>query len=136
NWGDGGTAVSGLSISGSAGKYTITGSHLYAEDGVHDFSITVKDVGGSTATITGTADVADAALTGVTTASATGGVGGVAPATLSGATFTDANVAAPLSDFSIIAVSWGDGGTAALGLSISGSAGNYTITGSHLYAEE
>ena len=57
-------------------------------------------------------------------------------ATLATATFTDANKAAPAGDFTVTAVSWGDGSTGTAGLTVSGSGGNYTVNGSHLYAEE
>ena len=57
-------------------------------------------------------------------------------ATLSNATFSDANPAAPASDFTVTAVTWGDGGTDTTGLTVSGSGGNYTVAGSHMYAEE
>jgi hypothetical protein len=136
DWGNNSSSTAGLTVSGGAGNYTVTGSHLYAEEGPHPFTITVKDAGGSNATITGIANVADAPLTGVTTASATGGVVSATPATLSGATFTDANTGAASTDFTVTAVDWGDGGTSAAGLSVSGSGGNYTVTGLHLYSLE
>lgn len=136
NWGDNQSSTAGLSISGSGGNYTVSGAHLYAEEGIHRFSVTVKDVGGSTATITGSANVADAPLTGGTLAAATGGVEGVTAAALTGATFTDAYSGASLSDFSVVAVDWGDGNAGTTGLSVTGGAGDYTVTGSHLYAEE
>jgi hypothetical protein len=136
NWGDGNTSTAGLTVSGSGGSYTVNGSHLYAEEGPYNFSITVTDTGGNTAVITGSATVGDANLTGSSTATATGGVEGVTAATLSNATFTDANTGAPSSDFTVTAVNWGDGNTSTAGLTVSGSGGNYTVNGSHLYAEE
>src|SRR5439155_8132823 len=62
-WGDGGPTSLGT-VSYSGGTYTVAGSHTYAEEGMYSISIAVSDDGGSTATITGTATVVDAALTG------------------------------------------------------------------------
>ena len=135
-WGDGGTSSAGLSISGSGGTYTVSGTHQYAEEGTYNFTITVLDDGGSTAMIHGSTTVVDASLTGESTATATGGVEYTTPAALSAATFTDANLVAPSSDFSVESVTWGDGGTSTAGLTISGSGGSYTVSGTHQYAEE
>ena len=68
--------------------------------------MTVNDDGGKTTTITGTATVADAALTGSAAASVTATEG--APATLTNATFTDANPGNHSADFSGT-INWGDG---------------------------
>jgi uncharacterized repeat protein (TIGR03803 family) len=76
----------------------------------------------------------DGPLTGTSTASATGGVAGTTAATLSAATFSDANTAPPAGNFSIASVAWGDGSTNASGLSITGTGGSFTVSGSHLYA--
>jgi hypothetical protein len=48
-WGDGSTATTGLSVTGSNGNYAVSGSHLYAEEGSYSFSITVADEGGQDA---------------------------------------------------------------------------------------
>ena len=67
-------------------------SHTYGEEGPYTATVTVTDTGdGLTGSASFGVTVSDAALTGVTTATATGGVEGVTAATLSGATFTDAN---------------------------------------------
>jgi uncharacterized repeat protein (TIGR03803 family)/autotransporter-associated beta strand protein len=76
----------------------------------------------------------DGPLTGASTATASGGVPGTTAATLSGATFSDANTAPPAGNFSVASVAWGDGSTNASGLSITGTGGNFTVSGSHLYA--
>src|SRR5260370_7190119 len=75
-----------------------------------------KEGGGERGSDGGSAEGGDGTLTGVSTASASGGVEGVTAATLSAATFSDANLGAPSSDFSVTSVAWGDGGTSTAGL--------------------
>jgi hypothetical protein len=140
DWGDGTaaspdvTAFTSSDVAGSGGSYTVTAAHLYVEQGSYPVTITVNDVGGSTATITGTASVADASL------SATGvAVSATAGATVSGtvATFTDADALGNQSDYSAT-IDWGDGTTAS---TVSGSAmtetapGDFNVPGTHVYVE-
>src|SRR5689334_25290151 len=75
NWGDLGPTSLGT-VSYSGGTYTVAGSHTYAEEASYSISIAVADDGGQTATITGTATVADARLTGSGAATASGGAEG------------------------------------------------------------
>lgn len=139
-WGDNTSTSPGtVSYNSTSGLYTVGGSHTYAEEGSWPLNIVVNDAGGSTTTITGNATVADAPLTPGTVA-ATVGTEGVVTSALT-ATFSDANAAAPTSDFSGT-INWGDG-TAAdpdttpfTATGVSGSGGNYTINASHPYAEE
>ena len=139
NWGDGApgspdiTTFTSSAVTGSAGSYSVSGSHQYAEDGMYPITVVINDTGGSVTTDTGSATVADAPLTGSSSAAATGGVAGVTAATLANATFSDANLNAPSSDFTVTAVAWGDGGTSTAGLTVSGSNGSYSVNGSHLY---
>jgi len=137
HWGDG-TSTTGVAVTYNAGTYSVSGSHTYADEGSDPITVDVADVGGSTLTEIGqtTVTVVDAPLTGASTATATGAAEGTTVATLAGATFTDANTAAPLSDFTVSAVDWGDGSTDLTGLTVSGSGGNYSVDGTHLYAEE
>src|SRR5262249_56088401 len=93
-----------------------------------------RDVGGRCRRGRGARTVADATLT-AGTLSASGGVEGGSPTTLS-ATFSDANMAAPTSDFSGT-ITWGDGQTSSFTSSaVTGSGGSYTVSSSHFYAEE
>ena len=75
--------------------------------------------------------MADAPLAAGTLTLSTG-VEGVTPVNASFG-FTDANTAAPVTDFSV-SCSWGDASTSAG--SVAGSAGSYTATCSHVYLEE
>ncbi len=58
DWGDGVTAA-GTIASAVGGGFTVTGAHTYASVGVYPTSVTIKDVGGATATATSTANVAN-----------------------------------------------------------------------------
>ena len=97
-----------MSYNSGTGVYTVAGSHTYAEEvTVTDvITVTVNDDGGQSTTITGAATVADAALTGSAAASVTATEG--ATATLTNATFTDANPGDHSADFSGT-IDWGDG---------------------------
>jgi hypothetical protein len=125
-----------VSYDATSSIYSVSGSNTYADEGSHVVTVTISDAGGSTATATVNATVADAALTGNSAATGTGGVESVTAATLGNATFTDANLGAPASDFTVTAVNWGDGSTDTSGLTVSGSGGSYVVNGSHLYAED
>ena len=97
NWGDSGTSSG--TVSYDSGVYTVSGSHTYADEGIYAISINVADDGGQTATITGTATVADVALTGSDAATAAGTEGQTNSNVLANATFTDANPGNHTGDF-------------------------------------
>jgi photosystem II stability/assembly factor-like uncharacterized protein len=131
NWGD--TMTSAGMITGSNGHYTVTGLHPYKDEKAsYPVVVTITDDGGMTATATSTIAVTDAPLTAAgTTVNTTEGnafTGTVA-------TFTDAYPAEPdgAADFTAT-IDWGDTMTSA-GM-ITGSNGQYTVTGTHTYAEE
>jgi CSLREA domain-containing protein len=140
NWGDGSPTSTG-SVSYNGGVYTVSGAHTYAEDGNHPISITVTDNGGQTTSITGTATVADAALTaGALTPPAT-----TEGAAFSNATvfhFTDTDPGAAVGDYTAT-VSLGDGNVVTLtstpganGQIVANSAGGCDVQLSYAYAEE
>ena len=129
-WGDGVTS-SGTVASAAGGGFTVSGSHTYAEEGDLTASASVLDVGGSTTSGSGTAHVADAALTaGALTIGA--GVEGVTASNLSFA-FTDANPGAPVADFTAT-INWGDGVTSSG--TLSSTAGGFSVAASHTYAAQ
>lgn len=128
DWGDGVTTA-GV-VAGSTGAYTVSGSHTFADEAT-GVTITIRDAGGSSATIHSPASIADGdVLTGFdATISPTEGqsFSGVV------ATFSNVNAFASPDDFAAV-IDWGDG-TTTPGV-LSGSGGSYTVSGSHAYAEE
>jgi hypothetical protein len=131
-WGDGTTSAG--TVSGSAGLFSVSGSHTYADEGTYSVGVQVADdaPGTASASATGSATVAEAdtlAVAGILT-SPTEGV------TFRGevATIRDngypGNTAA---DFTA-RITWGDGATSAG--TVSGSDGVFTVSGTHIYGDE
>src|SRR5204862_2051370 len=60
NWGDGSTSAGSVSTNGAGFK--VVGSHTYASAGSYAVTVSVTDVGGSTATAQGTAIVTGTGL--------------------------------------------------------------------------
>ncbi|HEX7449362.1 MAG TPA: TIGR03118 family protein [Pirellulales bacterium] len=129
NWGDGATTTG--DVTASAGVFSVSGSHTYADEEATAITVVVNDAGGSTATIVSVVSLADADTLVATAvpAAATEGV------TFRGAltTFTDTLIVASADDFAST-IDWGDG-TTTTG-SVSGAAGVFTLHGSHAYADE
>jgi hypothetical protein len=130
DWGDG--TVSAGTISGSAGSFTVSGSHVYAEEGTKTPTIVLADdaPGTATGTATATIDVADAPLSATGTA-----VSSVEFTAFSGivATFTDADPNGTVTDYTA-SIDWGDGSTT-VG-TVAAAAGHFQVSGSHTYAED
>jgi hypothetical protein len=132
DWGDGTTTAG--TVSGVTGAFTVSGSHPYAEDGSYVTKIILSDdaPGTATATAAGAATVLEGVLA---MASSPGTITGVEGVAFSGllATASDPGSPDPASDFSAT-IDWGDGSTTAG--TVSGSNGNYSISGSHVITEE
>ncbi len=106
-WGDGSSGASGtIAYSSANHDFTITGSHIYAEAGTYTIGITLHDNDGASAGTGVSITIGDTALT--ATAHNLSATVGVPLSAVTAATFTDANTAAPLSDFTA-SVHWGDG---------------------------
>ena len=127
DWGDGTTSTG--TVAGGGGSFTVTGNHQYAEEGSYTVSVNVIDDGGSSASASGTAKVADAALTAACSMSAFSGQ------SFSGsvATFSDANPNASGADFSAT-INWGDASNSVGAVSGGPGTGPYGVSGSHTYS--
>src|SRR5207302_1207205 len=60
-WGDGSSSA-GVVSGPTGGPFTVSGSHLYAEEGSYTIAVTVTDAGGSTVALSGSVTIADAAV--------------------------------------------------------------------------
>jgi hypothetical protein len=131
NWGDG-TTTAGTIVAQNCAGFAVDGTHTYADEGTYAVGVTINDVGGSTASATSGATVADAALTasGLQTVSASKGVA-ISGETI--ATFTDANPNAPASDFTAT-IDWGDG-TSTAGTVVAQNGGGFAVDGTHTYVD-
>lgn len=127
DWGDG-TTTAGV-VTGSAGSFSVAGTHTYADEGSFAVKVTITDTANAvTATGTATATVGESDVLGGTglTISAIQGV----PFTGAVATFSDTNTANTASDLTAT-INWGDSSTTA-GI-VSGGGGAFTVSGSHTY---
>jgi hypothetical protein len=130
DWGDGTSATGTITLDASTGVFTVKGSHTFAEEGTDNISGTIHHQMASAAPVNSTADVADANLTAQGT-SLTTEEGVAVNGTV--VTFTDANPGGTLSDFTA-SIDWGDGTTTPG--TVAGSGGDFSVTGSHTYAED
>jgi hypothetical protein len=132
DWGDGGTSTGAITFNG-LGKFSVSGSHTFAQAGSFTVNVTFADddSGTATATAASTANVAAGnplvphglSFTAADFQAFTGTV----------ATFSDSNAGDAASQFTAT-VSWGDGGNTAV--SISGGNGSFTVSGTHTYAQD
>jgi uncharacterized repeat protein (TIGR01451 family) len=127
-WGDG--TINPAIVSGTSGAETISGTHMYADEGTFATTITVTDngaafLGSSTATV--------AEADSFTSSSAP--ISTIEGGTVSGviATFTDPNITNVAADFTATIV-WGDGTTSS-GV-VAGGAGALSVSGNHTFADE
>ena len=127
-WGDGSSSAG--TITGSAGSFTVSGGHTFAEEGTKAVSVTIDDTDNpsNSATAQSTIIVGDAALTASPACAATSLM------SYSGRTATFADAASPFgtaSDFTA-KINWGDGASAAGTVSSVGG-GTYAVDGSHTF---
>ncbi|HET6883211.1 MAG TPA: hypothetical protein VFI31_23780, partial [Pirellulales bacterium] len=133
DWGDGQTSAASISLT-YGGRWNISGSHTYGDEGTYTAKTTIAedDLNGATFAFTTTAIVSDAdVLSGAgMTINATEGTA------FSGAvaTFSNTGYAGnPASDFNA-SIDWGDG-TIDTG-TVTGKSGAYTVSGTHTYLDE
>jgi hypothetical protein len=129
NWGDA-TTTAGTVTANGGGVFSVSGTHTYADEGSFSVPVQVTDnVSHLTANTTSTANVAEGdALTGhPVTFAATASI----PFTGTVATFTDTFTGNVPADFTA-SINWGDA-TVTVG-TVTGSAGNFSVSGTHTYA--
>ncbi len=134
DWGDqSGTSTGTISLNTANGQFSVVGSHLYANEGSYNVTVTVQHDGFAVAA-TSAGNVVDVPVqaTGGATYTAIEGAAGTNQLL---ATFTDPAGAEPVADYSA-AVAWGDG-SASLGTVIYSSATQtFSVSGRHLYTDE
>jgi Domain of unknown function (DUF4214) len=139
NWGDGTTSPGTVAVNNNGG-FEVMGTHTYATAGIDSISVMVTGVAtsanpsGSSVTIASQAQVHDAALM---LTSVPVSVGASLTATnVTVGTFNDAGGAQAVGSYTAT-INWGDGRAATTGMvsaNSSGSASQFTISGSHTYA--
>jgi hypothetical protein len=133
DWGDnsGADPVGTITDNGN-GHFTVTGTHLYRDEGTYTIRVTLThDLLPAVAASSGTAVVADAPLTASSSALTT--QQGIALSNRQVATFTDTNPRGPIGDFTAT-ISWGDGATSAGTITQPGGVGStLAVSGTHTY---
>ncbi|HKM55193.1 MAG TPA: Ig-like domain-containing protein, partial [Isosphaeraceae bacterium] len=151
DWGGPGTGSTTGTVTqpgGTGTPFLVSGSFTYSEEGIYAVTVTVDDVGGQSTTISDSAIIADAALAYPTQTPISQDEPTIFPVPVFAppaftpadgpvATFTDANPAAPVSDFTAM-IDWGDGtpesaGTVTQPAGIPGTP--FDVSGSHTYAD-
>jgi hypothetical protein len=130
NWGDGTSAAASFGAAGSA--VTVSGSHLYGEEGNYTVTTTFSQGTAFTVIVSSAATVADAPLT--ATATPFVPLQGVPFSGTRVATFVDANPLGQIGDFAAT-INWGDGTTSSGTVTQPGGVGTaFAVTGTHTYA--
>ena len=129
-WGDGSSSTVSVTPNPD-GSYSVLGSHTYAEEGSYVLAVSVKDSGSLSASGSGSAQVADAAL------SLTHFVAGPLEHRSAGvaATFTDADPAGTVSDYTAT-INWGDGTTSTVKVYKNPLGKGFVLAGLHSYASK
>ena len=134
DWGDGSPTSAGT-ITQSGSTFSVSGTHTYADESATlPVTVQIQENNGAdqdTGTANSTADPAEADSFTPGTIAISVAEGANFNGTV--ATFTDSNTANVASDFTA-SIDWGDGSTATG--TVSGSAGNFAVSGSHTYAED
>ena len=139
NWGDGTPLdTTSATITGSAGNFSVAGTHTYQEAGTFPVQVVVTDAkstagtdeGGAAVTIAANATIGDAALT-AQGGSDISGIQGTATGMVAVASFTDADPNGKAGDYTAT-IDWGDDTTSA-GTVQAASGGGFTVVGNHQY---
>jgi hypothetical protein len=130
NWGDGQSSSATLAGTGP-GTFTVTGSHVYAEEGNYNLTITARDNSGQIASDTATAKILDAPIL-VTLAPVTAVEGHLFSGSVG--SFSDADPNPEIGDFKAT-IDWGDGQTSSGTVTTVGGP-TFAVNASHTYLEE
>jgi hypothetical protein len=136
DWGDGSPTSSGAIADLGGGTFSVTtpaAGHTYTTAGTFVIKVTVNDSDPTMGIGANLVIVSGGVITASPAPAITGAVEGK-PITATVATFTDTDTSATASSFSAV-INWGDGSPASAG-TITGSAGSFTVTGTHAFAEE
>jgi len=130
SWGDGGpTTAASVASTGTAGEFSLSGSHTYVEEGAYNAVVTISD-SGANVFFNDTAIVADAPLNAVIGADFSVAAGVVFNGEVG--SFEDSNPSGTVSDFSST-INWGDGTPTSSG-TVTASSGLFLVSGSHDYS--
>src|SRR5205807_264972 len=131
DWGDG--TITPGTVTGGAGTFTVSGNHTYADEGSFNVTVVLSEdiASAASATANSTAIVSEG-----DTLSAVSAYAAVsrAPCSAAVATSTGAGYATNVAGDFTATIDWGDG-TTGPGI-VSGSAGSFTVSGNHTYADE
>jgi FG-GAP-like repeat len=130
DWGDG-SPVDTVTVSGSGGSFTVSGSHTYGADGQYNVNVAILDDLPTPGQIGSTLSKANIGLIPGDFLLNSRLEGASTPVNV--ATFTDGNSGDTPSSFNA-SIDWGDGLTT--GGTVSGSNGSFTVNGNHTYADE
>jgi uncharacterized repeat protein (TIGR01451 family) len=130
-WGDG-TTTAGTVGGPAGGPFSIAGQHIYSDDGTFPGSVTVRDVGGSTATAASSATVSNPSIN--LSAFALAPQETVPQDNIAVAAFTHGSGTEDPGRFSAT-IDWGDG-TVTGGTVARLGDGTYVVQGSHTYQDE
>lgn len=130
NWGNGTTTSGTVVLDPAGGKFDVYGIAPYTAAGTKSVAVTVTDNGGSTASITSTANITANPFS-VSAANPSGAAGTPISGTV--ATFTDTKPGASASTLQAT-ISWGDGTTSVGTIAAGTSAGTYVVSASHSYS--
>jgi uncharacterized repeat protein (TIGR01451 family) len=134
DWGDGTTPSAGT-VSGQSGTFTVSGTHTYAEEGSFTVKVTLTDdaPGTATATVSGTATVADQPVS--VKVSHLEYQAGVNVGTGTIGSFTDPAGAEALSAYTAD-IAWGDGFGVRGVISFDSASNTFSVRGGHVYGHE
>ncbi|MGD0461178.1 MAG: LEPR-XLL domain-containing protein [Tepidisphaeraceae bacterium] len=141
NWGDGSApqtlAASNLTGIGSpnGAEWAVDAAHTYVEEGTYAYTVTVSDADGAATIVSGSAVIADAALTAGPAIHLTRSTGVALPGTTIVGAFTDGNSFATTSDFTDL-IDWGDGSPQSTGVIVpTATPGVFDVEAGHSYAK-